>query len=74
MRKTLNEKQVILISKLFEDDIEPNNHYWEVTDDKSFDPIRSESDDEFYPYVILRDELFFDAITSELYNKLMEEE
>lgn len=75
MKKILNENQVIYILNTYEDYkdyIEPNNRCWEVTDDKSFDTIRSESDDKFYPYVLLRDGLYFDAITEYTYNKLME--
>lgn len=72
MRKILNEKQIASILHYYDDKVK--GYCWEVTDDKSIDPIRSESDDEFYPYVILIDGNFFDAITSDFYNELMEEE
>ena len=66
MTKELNRRQTIymLIRLELEDELENLlKDKWEITDDKSYDPIRSESDDEAYPYVVLRNGEFYDAIS-----------
>lgn len=71
MKKVLTNAQIAALKRWLEID-EETNGIWEFTDDKSFDPIRNESDDKAFPYVILLDGNFYDAISSHFYNMIME--
>lgn len=52
-----------------EEDIK--NNQWIITDDKSKDEIRTKSDDKVFPYIVLKNGQFFEAITKNFYNEIL---
>lgn len=47
------------------------NSIWEITSDKSKDPVRNPSDDEAFPYVLLINGNFIDSLSSDYISKIM---
>lgn len=66
MRRDLTQEEVDRLLGFMEDYNDYNTineHHWEITDDKIFDPIRSESDDKEFPYIVLVDGIFYEALS-----------
>lgn len=70
MKIELNKNQIkYIISQLgIEDSLKYNK--WELTDDKSYDDIKTEYNYLAFPYVLLINDKFFDAITETFKNEI----
>lgn len=69
----LNDKQKnFILYNLFDDpDSYDVNSEWVISSDKTLDPVRNESDDKAFPYVLIIDGKFVDALTPEYVGSIM---
>ena len=49
-----------------------DKEYWVITDDKSYDEIRNESDDKAFPWCLLINNKFYDALSDDFVDEIVE--